>query len=241
MGAIAPGYKADLIVLDDLGSVALNSVLKAGRWSSEIELSPGEAGSISNSIRAAVPGAQDLIAPAGSVHVIGVDEGKIITRREVMDSAAPGVARLSVLERYGRGSRPSNGYVHGFGNLSGAIASSVGHDSHNLIVVGSDLEDMRVALASLIEVGGGFSVVQRGRVLERLPLPIGGLMSDREPVHIKLKLLALKKASRAIGCGLSEPFLQLAFLSLPVIPSLKLTDRGLVDVDRFEFIDVRAS
>jgi adenine deaminase len=100
---------------------------------------------------------------------------------------------------------------------------------------------MRTALSSLIEVGGGFCVVQGGKVLARLALPIGGLMSSEDPQTLKRALIELKKASRAIGCELGEPFLQLAFLSLPVIPSLKLTDRGLVDVDLFKIIDVRAS
>jgi adenine deaminase len=146
-----------------------------------------------------------------------------------------------VLERHGRGSKPANAYVTGFGELDGAIASSVGHDSHNLVVVGKDPGDMRAALAALAEVGGGFSVVRAGEVLARLPLPLGGLMSLDDPEDIARALEALHAASRAIGCALPEPFLQLAFLSLPVIPSLKLTDRGLMDVDAFRLIDVRAA
>ena len=167
-------------------------------------------------------------------------EGKIITERSVQSSDAPGVCRLSVLERYGKGQKPANGYVYGFGELRGAIASSVGHDSHNLIAVGRNAEEMRVAMQALIECGGGFCVVSNGKVAEKLPLPMGGLMSERSPDELKGSLLKLKESSRAIGCEVHEPFLQLAFLSLPVIPSLKLTDRGLVDVDQFKIIDVRA-
>jgi len=100
---------------------------------------------------------------------------------------------------------------------------------------------MRVALACIAEVGGGFCVVRGGSVLARLPLPLGGLMSLEEPESIARSLEELRAASRAIGCVLPEPFLQLAFLSLPVIPSLKLTDRGLMDVDAFQLIDVRAA
>ena len=130
----------------------------------------------------------------------------------------------------------------GFGEkFRGAIASSVGHDSHNLIAVGSDNSDMRVAMGALIDSGGGFCVVQDGAVQAHLPLPFGGLMSESDPQELKGALLRLKEASRSVGCELPEPFLQLAFLSLPVIPSLKLTDRGLVDVDQFKIIDVRAS
>lgn len=242
IGAIAPGYRADLVVLADEKECAIDSVLKSGQWVSELPQAPSSKGTVrQNTIRAAIPSEKDLEGPSGQVHIIEVWEGKIITGRRVAAHDDQGVARLSVLERYGKGSRPANGYVHGFGsNLRGAIASSVGHDSHNLIVVGSNAKDMCVALAALAEVGGGFCVVQGSEVLERLALPFGGLMCDEKPLILKEKLLRLKTASRSIGCELGEPFLQLAFLSLPVIPSLKLTDRGLVDVDRFEIIGVRA-
>ncbi|MGA0708636.1 MAG: adenine deaminase C-terminal domain-containing protein [Steroidobacteraceae bacterium] len=188
-----------------------------------------------------MPEAADLAGPEGQVHVIEVLEGKIITGRRVDRHDAPGISRLTVLERYGGGSRPANAYVSGFGALDGAIASSVAHDSHNLSVVGSTPEDMRVALAALVESAGGFCVARNGEVIALLSLPLGGLMSTRSPPELKAGIEALREASRAIGCQLAEPFLQLAFLSLPVIPSLKLTDKGLVDVERFELIDVRAA
>lgn len=242
VGAIAPGYRADLILLNDARSVDIHSVFKSGRPTGEIPLSAPSSSSMANTVFASTPEAFDLMGPSGQVHVIRVLEGKIITAREVRAHDSEGVARLTVLERHGKGSRPANGYVSGFGKqLRGAIASSVGHDSHNLIVVGDRGEDMQVALKSLIESGGGFAVARDGQVLSRLPLPFGGLMSDRDAPSLKKSLAELKAASRAIGCELQEPFLQLAFLSLPVIPSLKLTDKGLVDVDRFEVIDVRAS
>ncbi len=239
-GAIAPGCAADLVILDDVASTQIHSVLKAGRFASEI--APASLGSQghTNSVRAHVPEARDLEGPSGQVHVIGTIEGKIITSRRVASHSAPGVSRLSVLERHGNFSAPANGYVEGFGELSGAIASSVGHDSHNLIVVGSDPRDMRAALHALIECGGGFAVARGGEAIETLALPLGGLMSSQDPDSLRKRIDALKAASRSIGCTLAEPFLQLAFLSLPVIPSLKLTDKGLVDVDRFEIIDVRA-
>jgi adenine deaminase len=175
------------------------------------------------------------------VHVIGVRAGRILTDRHVMKSDAPGVCRLAVLERHGHKSKPANGYALGFGDLEGAIASSVGHDSHNLCVVGKSTSDMRTALAALAASGGGFCVVKNGVVIAHLALPLGGLMSLEDPDFIARALVDLHAASRAIGCALPEPFLQLAFLSLPVIPSLKLTDRGLMDVDAFKLIDVRAA
>ena len=243
VGAIAPGFQADLVVLEDMQSCSIAQTLKKGIFTHERGSRSGaENHSFTNSIRVRVPEAVDFEGPRGRVHVIGVIEGKIITEHQIRDSSEEGVLKLSVLERHGKGSRPANGYVDGFGSaLRGAIASSVGHDSHNLIVVGDHADDMRVAVAALADLGGGFCVVQRGKVLAQLSLPFGGLMSDRSPSELTQSLKDLKAASRTIGCELQEPFLQLAFLSLPVIPSLKLTDRGLVDVDAFRIIDVRAS
>jgi adenine deaminase len=192
-------------------------------------------------VRVTIPDALDLEGPAGAVHVIGVRQGRILTDRHVLANDAPGVRRLSVLERHGHGGKPANAYVLGFGDLDGAIASSVGHDSHNLVVVGKETRDMRVAIASIADVGGGFAVVKDGVVLARLALPLGGLMSLEDPETIAKTLEELHAASRAIRCELPEPFLQLAFLSLPVIPSLKLTDKGLMDVEAFRLIDVRAA
>lgn len=240
VGAIAPGFRADLVVLDDPEACAIRDVVCAGSLVRELELPSPRRAAPNNTVRAAIPEPRDLEGPHGRVHVIGVRAGRILTGRHVLDHDAEGVRRLSVLERHGHGSRPANAYVTGFGCLDGAIASSVGHDSHNLIVVGSATTDMRAALAALSEVGGGFCVVKGGRLLARLALPLGGLMSCEDPEPIARALEDLHAASAAVGCIVPEPFLQLAFLSLPVIPSLKLTDRGLVDVDAFRLIDVRA-
>lgn len=241
IGALAPGYQADLLILDDAATCAISSVYKAGICVSELEFSAGLSSSAVNSVRAVAPAEKDLEGPTGPVHVIRVIPGKIITDRWVSDSADPSLARLTVLERHGHGLKPANAYVSGFGSgFRGAIASSVGHDSHNLIVVGKETRDMKAALAHLIEIGGGFAVVENGKVIADLPLPLGGLMSARASGELLPLLEKLRAASAAIGCELEEPFLQLAFLSLPVIPSLKLTDRGLVDVEKFQFLDVRA-
>ena len=243
LGAIAPGYQADLIVLDDVQSCAIASVWKAGVDVRALSFAPVDnAATFANTMRATLPADEDLIGPDGPVHVIRVLPGKIITDRHVARADDPEVARLTVLERHGRGLKPANAYVSGFGKeFRGAIASSVGHDSHNLITVGRETRDMKVAMGRLLETGGGFCVVENGQVIADLPLPLGGLMSPRPAAELVGELKKLRAASKAIGCGLEEPFLQLAFLSLPVIPSLKLTDRGLVDVDKFQFIDVRAS
>jgi adenine deaminase len=240
-GAIAPGYAADLVVLGDVQTCGIYSVYKNGVDVREIQFASPPAAAPVNSLRAVIPAAVDLEGPDGSVHVIGVRAGRILTDRSVMAHDAPGVMRLSVIERYGHGLPPANAYAYGFGQLQGAIASSVGHDCHNLIVVGDDSADMRTALAALLECGGGFVVVSRGSVLARLALPLGGLMTHASTAEVRDELVRLRAASAQIGCILHEPFLQLAFLSLPVIPSLKLTDQGLVDVDAFKIIGVRAA
>jgi adenine deaminase len=244
VGAIAPGYRADLVILDDVPACFVRDVVKSGALVSEMHLGvlKNDVDTLRGTMRAAVPEAADLEGPAGRVHVIGVRVGRILTDRSVDAHDARGVARLSVLERHGHGGRPANAYVRGFGDaFDGAIASSVGHDSHNMIAVGSSAGDMRAAMAALVASEGGFCVVQRGAVLAHLPLPLAGLMTTEEPRRVAKSLVELREASRAIGCTLAEPFLQLAFLSLPVIPSLKLTDKGLVDVDAFQVIDVRAA
>lgn len=279
-GAIAPGYFADIVLINDLNRCGIQTVFKRGRPISEIPFgqrvneqrignsvkdfvlgadglgsdrdNQGEIASragldisetdFTNSVRANVPEECDLMGPEGeSVHVIEVLPGKIITEHQILSSQSSKVKKLSVLERYGHHSKPANAYVLGFGeNLNGAIASSVGHDSHNLIVVGSNTKDMRVSLARLIESRGGFCVVSNGKSLASLPLPIGGLMTSSDPNEVSKKLEELQAAAKFIGCELEEPFLQLAFLSLPVIPKLKLTDKGLFDVTQFKIIGVRA-
>lgn len=242
-GAVAPGYVADFVLLSDAKTVAIAEVCRGGSLVSEMSFTrePGENPGMKNSIRSNAIAADSLTASEGRVHVIEAAHGRIVTGRSVRDSKDRGVARLAVKERYGNGHPPAVGYVGGFGEkLEGAIASSVGHDSHNLISVGSNTRDMAAAMNALRETGGGFCVVKDGSVVASLPLPFGGLMTSAPAEKIRDSLRNLKAASKSIGCELPEPFLQLAFLSLPVIPSLKLTDRGLVDVDRFEIIGVGA-
>lgn len=242
IGAIAPGFEADLILLSDAATCEIEFVLKSGQFVGEINFASRALSSPQNTIYAHPVEASDLEGVHGQVHVIRVIPGKIITDREVSAHNAQGIAKISVIERHGKHARPSNAYVAGFGEqFRGAIASSVGHDSHNLIVVGSNTEDMKLAVNTLKSMGGGFCVVKDKAVLATLELPFGGLMSTEDPKVVEQKLRNLRKASRSTGCELDEPFLQLAFLSLPVIPTLKLTDLGLVDVNEFKIIDVRAS
>lgn len=146
------------------------------------------------------------------------------------------VLRVAVVERHHYTGNVGRGFVKGFGFREGALAASVGHDSHNVTVVGAETSDMAAAVNRLLELGGGFVAVRDGNVLAELPLPVAGLMSDRPFGEVAEMLKPLHRATGAMGCSLADPFIQMAFLALPVIPHLKITDRGLVDVDRFELI-----
>lgn len=178
--------------------------------------------------------------------VIGIREGQILTDHLHEDIAIedgdkrPDVARdlvrISVVERHGKNGNIATGFVKGFGLKAGAIASTVCHDHHNIACVGVDYADMAVAANRLGEIEGGFVVVSGGKVLAELALPVAGLMSLLSFEEVRDALVALRSAARTLGVTLEEPFLQLAFLALPVIPALKITDRGMVDVNRFEII-----
>jgi adenine deaminase len=249
-GQIAPGRRADIVLLDDLESCALSAVICGGvpidEAAFEGRAQPAPVGY--GSIRRA-PVAPDLFevrASGPSGPVIGALENSLLTEHLTialpwrdgvrMPDPEAGVLKLAVLERHGRNGNVGLAFVKGFGDLRGALASSIGHDCHNLIVIGAEDRDMAVAVNRLIELQGGAVAVADGTVRAELPLPIAGLMSDRGFEDIEAALRTLRSASGAMGCALGEPFLQLAFLPLPVIPHLKLTDRGLVDVDRFELI-----
>ncbi|MEJ6477745.1 MAG: adenine deaminase C-terminal domain-containing protein, partial [Octadecabacter sp.] len=178
--------------------------------------------------------------------VIGILPGKIITEHLHFDIAiADGdkrpdltrdLVKIAVVERHGINGNIATGFVQGFGLQRGAIASTVCHDHHNIACVGVDYNDMALAAKRLGELEGGFVVVENGRVLAELALPVAGLMSLEPFEVVRAALEDLRSAARGLGVTLEEPFLQLAFLALPVIPMLKITDRGLVDVTKFEII-----
>ena len=144
--------------------------------------------------------------------------------------------RIAVVERHGKNGNIATGFVRGFGMQAGAIASTVCHDHHNIACVGANYDDMAVAANRLSDIDGGFVVVRDGAVLAELPLPVAGLMSLDPFEKVHDQLVDLRAAAKSLGVTLDEPFLQLAFLALPVIPALKITDRGMVDVHKFEII-----
>ena len=143
---------------------------------------------------------------------------------------------MAVVDRYSGKTRTGKGFVAGLGLTRGAIAASVAHDSHNIIVAGADDADMHAAAAAVVAMDGGFAVVCGGQTLSRLPLPVAGLMSDQPVETVRDQLDRVIVAARELGSQLSDPFMTLGFLALPVIPDLKLTDQGLVDVTRFEVV-----
>ncbi len=182
--------------------------------------------------------------------MIGLVPDQILTRLLVLEAthrdgmvvADPGrdILKLVVVERHRATGRIGIGFVQGFGLREGALASSVAHDSHNIIAVGSDDGDLFRAVKAVEEMGGGLAAVLNGEVLAKLPLPIAGLMSDRPLGEVARGWQELRRAARAFGSIPEEPFMVLSFLALPVIPELKLTDRGLVDVNRFEHVPLFA-
>ncbi len=178
--------------------------------------------------------------------VIGIIEGKIITQHlheeiaiedgDKRPDPSRDLIRIAVVERHGKNGNIATGFVKGFGLKSGAIASTVCHDHHNIAVVGADYADMALAANRLSEIEGGFVVAKDSEILAELPLPVAGLMSLASFEEVRESLTTLRAAAKSLGVTLEEPFLQLAFLALPVIPALKITDRGMVDVEKFEII-----
>jgi adenine deaminase len=249
-GLVAPGWRADLVVLDDLDSCAVSTVMTAGRIvGDELFAARGSVAPVGrHSVKARRVAASDFVArgQGPSTLAIGVLPGRIITER--VPAVLPfanglrgidldqDLVKAAVVARHGINDNIAVAFVRGFGMNRGAIASSVGHDSHNITVVGADEADMAVAVNRLIDIEGGFTVASGGEIVGELALPVAGLMSLMSFEEVHRALIPLRAAAKGLGVVLAEPFLQVAFLPLPVIPHLKITDKGLVDVDRFEFV-----
>lgn len=246
-GAIAPGYLADLLVLPDLVSFQPDVVLKSGLPIEDVprvEIPEW----VRQSVRIAPLAASDLEIPwsTGKLRAIGLVEDQVVTESVeqepaveeglAVSSAERDLAKIAVVERHLATGRVGLGFVTGSGLQRGALASSVAHDAHNLVVVGMSDEDMVSAVERLAELGGGIVSVDAGRVLAECPLPIAGLLSDAPLTDVIAQSRACNDAAHELGWSGATPFLTLAFLALSVIPHLKITDRGLVDVDRFEIV-----
>lgn len=256
-GALAPGYRADLVVFEDLRDFKVNLVIKNGYPAARqgkmivpikhTSLPPEALNSVH------LPRTLDesdflLTAPRGRIPVIGVKQNDLVTEKLDLDPprnkhgelvADPGnsINKIAVVERHRNSGRLALALIRGFGLHEGAVASSVAHDSHNIIVAGVEEKAMAAAVNELARIGGGLVVVDRyGQVKAELALPVAGLMSQEPADVVAKKMKALLEAARKLGSSLPQPFMTLSFMALPVIPSLKITDQGLFDVDRFTFI-----
>ena len=247
LGAVAPGYQADLLALGDLEHFVPDVVLKAGKVVGEIPRAEVPDW-VRHTVRIGALGPEVFRIPwsGGSARVIGLVPGQIVTDSLVEEPTVRGgeavadpardLAKIAVIERHLGTGRTGLGFVRGFGLQRGAIASTVAHDAHNVVVVGMSDSAMAVAVRRLANIGGGIVAVDGAQVLAELPLPVAGLLSDASLEEVVTRSRAVVAAARELGCTLEAPFQLLSFLALSVIPSLKLTDHGLIDVDRFEVV-----
>ncbi|KAJ54449.1 adenine deaminase [Actibacterium mucosum KCTC 23349] len=249
-GQIAPGKRADIVAVGSLVACDVQTAFCSGvEATASTFAARGHIPPVArHSVKApqVVPESFRSGGNRAETDVIGIVEGKIITDHlheviPVVDGdKQPDITRdlikIAVIERHGKNGNIATGFVRGFGLQKGAIASTVCHDHHNIAVVGSDYDDMALAANRLSQIEGGFVVAEGGQVLAELPLPVAGLMSLDPYEKVETDLRALRDAAMSLGVKLEEPFLQLAFLALPVIPALKITDRGMVDVTKFEII-----
>ena len=257
-GAIAPGFVADLVVLDDLRTFQVESVYKDGvlvardgKLLVDLPVVAPPAAATSTVLIGNIQEA-DLRMPgkAGCVEVVGIEPGQITTKHlqeeasirkgEIVADPTRDLLKLVVIERHHASGRVGLGLVKGFGLQRGALASSVAHDAHNLVIAGVSDGDILKAARALEEMGGGFAVVVDGEVRASVPLPLGGLISPLPAAELVQQLHTLDAIAAALGCKLEHPCMTLSFLSLSVIPALKLTDQGLVDVETFTLLPLQA-
>jgi adenine deaminase len=250
-GAIAPGHRADLLLLPDLERFVPDVVLKDGVPIGDVPAAAApEWARRTVRIQPLSPNELRIGSDGSAMRVIGLIPGQIVTEslvetptvQEGLAVADPerDLAKIAVVERHLGSGRVGIGFVRGFGLQRGAIASTVAHDAHNIVCVGVDDGDMARAIGRLAELGGGMvAVCQRG-VRAELPLAIAGLLSDQPLAAVLEQSHLLSEAVAALGCEIEAPFHAMGFLALSVIPALKITDRGLVDVERFELVPLEA-
>ncbi|MGD6960656.1 adenine deaminase [Fictibacillus phosphorivorans] len=260
-GAVAPGYKADLLLLDELNSIAISDVFVGGKWVAKDGKFVGSwsqssqpPASLTQSVNMTKIDSEKLaisITNGKPMHVIEIIPNQIVTKKKMVAATAENnrfvpsttndLLKMAVIERHNKTENIGLGVVNGLLIQNGAIASTVAHDSHNLVVAGTNDEDMLVAIEAIREMQGGYVIVKNGAVLASVPLPISGLMSDRPFTEVNQQIIHLKEKLKEIGFnGEFDPFLTLSFLTLPVIPEIKLTDLGLFDFKTFQHISVQA-
>ncbi len=255
-GAVAPGFVADLVVLDDLDTFQVESVYKDGALVAQqgkllVDVPPPTLTGITGTVHLGHLRESDIHMPGkpGLVEIVGIEPGQITTahlREEaplrggfIVADPARDILKLVVIERHHASGHIGLGLVKGFGMRKGALASSVAHDAHNLVIAGASDSDILKAARTLEEMGGGFACVVDGEVRARVPLPYGGLVSPLPVNELLQQLHKLDAAAAELGCTLDHPCMTLSFLSLSVIPSLKLTDQGLIDVETFTLLPLQ--
>ncbi|MDZ7673215.1 MAG: adenine deaminase [Halanaerobiales bacterium] len=256
VGAIAPGYKADLVILDNLKDFNVQKVFKDGRLVAENEslivnlpeIKEGKSEKIYKSINIGKIKTKDFDLPDYKKYrVINLIKDQIVTGKEeiefdktvsIDDLVANNLVKISVVERHKKTGNVGLGLLKGFGLRKGAIAISVGHDSHNIIVVGLNSKDMYKAVKEIERLQGGITVVENGKLIDCLPLEIAGLMSKDSIPAVAKRLKKMKEKVYSMGVTRQSPFMTLSFMALPVIPSLKITDQGLFDIDENRFVSL---
>ncbi len=256
-GAIAPGRRADLMVFDDLSSPAATLVYAGGRlWAKDGNLlhersltQASVPAAVSSSVRVAWD-AFDLRIPAtgARVRVVGSLQDQVLTEERILAPLIEGgqavadpardILKMAVVDRHTASGATGLGFIQGFGLHRGAIAGTVAHDHHNLVVIGADDESMTTAARIVAEMGGGLAVAEGRQALDTLPLPVAGLMSDRPLGEVRIRYDSLLDAAHELGSSIRDPFMAMSFMALEVIPKLKLTDQGLVDVEAFSFVNL---
>jgi len=255
LGAIAPGYQADMLVFDNLSDFKPTMVFKKGemvakngKYLHEKEgfALPETRGSVN--VKWIEKDNFKIKAVSDKIKVINSTSNKLITlgsieKANIINGYTESdiendILKIAIIERHKASGNIGLGFVKGIGLKSGAIASTVAHDSHNMVIIGTNDEDMYFAAVELVKSQGGKIVVEKGKTLEKLPLPIAGLISDLPVEEVIFKLKNLVKSTQNLGCKLDDAFMNMAFLSLPVIPDLKITDKGLIDVNKFEITNL---
>ncbi|MHA2397155.1 MAG: adenine deaminase C-terminal domain-containing protein, partial [Candidatus Thorarchaeota archaeon] len=255
VGAVAPGYHADIVVLDSLEKINVEMVYKQGVLVAKngkmvedfgVETQPRLRRSVN--IHYLEPEDFQVKARGERMNVIGMIPDQVTTKRLIEEPKVEDglvvpdidrdIAKITIIERHNASEPRSVGFVKGMGIKEGAMVSSIAHDSHNIVAVATNDRDLIQAAIQIVRMQGGIALAKDGKVIESLPLPIAGLMSDQTMEHVNERLKDLKTAAKKLGTPLEEPFMAMSFLSLPVIPKLKITDLGLVDVDRFRLIDL---
>ena len=256
-GAVAPGRRADLMVFEDLRAPSATHVYAGGRlWAeggrllSEKSLAQASVpAAVSSSVRVAWDGFNLRIPATGAhVRVIGSLENQVLTEERILEAriedgqavADPtrDILKMAVVDRHTASGSTGLGFIQGFGLRRGAIAGTIAHDHHNLIIIGADDESMTTAARTVAGMGGGLAVSDGPESLAALPLPVAGLMSDRPLGVVRSDYDALLDAAHEFGSTIYDPFMAMSFMALEVIPKLKLTDQGLVDVEAFSFVDL---